>query len=296
MLGIAAIRYRNILSDRGGPVARIAECRTPVLGESFFHANVWLEAGLWPPAGHRGLFSDAAGSGTHRSRMIARHMAISEAMERWAYRASSKAEDTRFGFGADPTSNGMAAFPGLTCAAARRKARHEAQERLALLSWWEEHTACRRRPTPWAGIEAVELATAGAGAVVIVFGRTAYDRVAYGYGADDDFAGACRRAAIEMERHAQVLRRRCDQLAAGEAAALTSLFERRAWYFSTAAGHGEFLQAVAEGATRGGRPRAETVYDGPIPGPWNRYAQVWRVVYRLPSRRFITEGERYFFW
>ena len=45
----------------------------------------------------------------------------------------------------------------------------------------------------------------------------------------------------------------------------------------------------------GGRRLAD-VFDGPVPGPWGRYADVWRVVYAPPSDRFLGMEENYFLW
>jgi hypothetical protein len=33
-----------------------------------------------------------------------------------------------------------------------------------------------------------------------------------------------------------------------------------------------------------------------VPGPWSRYADVWRVVYAPPSDRFLGTEENYFLW
>ena len=40
----------------------------------------------------------------------------------------------------------------------------------------------------------------------------------------------------------------------------------------------------------------QLVYDGPVPGPWSTYADVWRVVFVPPSMRFLGMEENYFLW
>ena len=110
-----------------------------------------------------------------------------------------------------------------------------------------------------------------------------------------DFDSACRKAAIEMERHAQVVARFAlshagkirDQLPPS-----AHPLERRSLFFARDEGHELFLERLRTPA----RTEAELklVYDGPVPGPWNRYADVWRVVYAPPSRRFLGREENYF--
>ena len=112
MLNLASFRYRNVLASTGGPIERLEMVDTVVLGQRAFLANAYLKEEL---AGNRSgpmVFSRANGSGTADSPMVARFMAISEAMERWAHwQLHLSSEGRRYGFGVDPSSNGMAAFP-----------------------------------------------------------------------------------------------------------------------------------------------------------------------------------------
>ena len=68
--------------------------------------------------------------------------------------------------------------------------------------------------------------------------------------------------------------------------------ERRSLFFALDEGHELFLERLRSPA----RAAAELklVYDGPVPGPWTKYADVWRVVYAPPSRRFLGPEENYF--
>ena len=295
MFAIGAIRYRSILAHRGGPVARLVGGTTTILGRQQFQVCAWLRPELGGNVDTQ-LFGGAAGTGTAPSMMVARFMAISEALERWAHRACATAAAPQYGFEVDPSSNGMAAFPGLTTRPVRLRARQEAFERLALLSWWERGTTARRCATAWPEVNAVELAAPDGVSMVIVHTRSAQGHFAYGHAAAADFAAACRRAVVEMCRHDHVVRKRLGQLEAGAAPPLTSVLERRAWYFSTPAGHARFLEAVRRAERSALRPEVDLVFDGEIPGPWTKYADVWRVACRMPSRRFLTDQDDYFFW
>jgi ribosomal protein S12 methylthiotransferase accessory factor YcaO len=103
-----------------------------------YQANALLCGSIVPERKATALFAIADGSGTHTSASVARHIAVSEALERWAITSiSQSARRSSYGFDLDLTSNGMAAFPGLIAKQARRFARLEAVERHCLFGWWE---------------------------------------------------------------------------------------------------------------------------------------------------------------
>lgn len=296
MLNLAAFRYRNVLASAGGPIARLEIADVTVLGERRFLANAYLVEKL---AGNRegnSLYSRANGSGTAASPMVARFMAISEAMERWAHWELHRSpERHKYGFDVDPSSNGLAAYPGFWRRQARLGAQLEATERFNLLNWWEGRLPALETETRWPGVRAATICSQAPGITVILFKRTKEGFVAYGHAAGMDFDSACQRAAGEMERHEQVVSRFAlshagkirDQLPAN-----AHPLERRSLFFALDEGHELFLERLRSPA----RAEAELklVYDGPVPGPWTRYADVWRVVYAPPSRRFLGMEENYF--
>lgn len=296
MLNLAAFRYRNVLAAAGGPVERLEIADATVLGERRFLANAYLKPGLVSGREQRVLYSQANGSGTAESPMVARFMAVSEAMERWAHaQLHAGPERQKYGFDVDPSSNGLAAYPGLWRRQARQSALLEAAERFNLLNWWEGRLAALESETRWPGVRAATICSQAPGITVILFKRTEAGFVAYGHAAALDFDTACRKAAAEMERHALVVARFAlshagkirDQLPAS-----AHPLERRSLFFALDEGHELFLERLRSPA----RSSAELklVYDGPVPGPWNRYADVWRVVYAPPSRRFLGMEENYF--
>jgi hypothetical protein len=299
MLNLAAFRYRNVLTSRGGPIERLEMTDTTVLGERNFLANAYLEKGLSAIRDDRVVYSQANGSGTATSPMVARFMAISEAMERWAHwQLHAGRERHKYGFDIDPSSNGMAAFPGLLRRQARPSALMEATERFNLLNWWEGRLAALESDTRWRGVRAATICSELPGLTVILFKRTEAGFVAYGHAAAMDFETACRKAAGEMQRHEQVVAHFAlthagkirDQLP------LTAHpIERRSLFFALEEGHELFLERLSSHPTKTASvPRM--VYDGPVPGPWSRYADVWRVVYAPPSDRFLSMDENYFMW
>ncbi len=299
MLNLAAYRYRNILVTSGGPVDRLEMADVMVVGHREFVANAHLKPGLVGDRGSRSIYSSANGSGVSPSPMVARFMAISEAMERWAHwQLHDSADKCKYGFDVDPSSNGMAAYPGLFRRQARPSALMEAAERFNLLNWWEGRLPAAESATRWPGVRSATICSQAPGVTVILFKRTEQGFVAYGHAAAMDYDAACHKAAIEMERHALVVARFahahagkiCDQLPPD-----AHPIERRSLFFATDAGHELFLARLR---SRPHKPLAEPrlVFDGPVPGPWGRYADVWRVVYAPPSDRFLSMDENYFFW
>ena len=296
MLSLAAFRYRNALQADGGPIARVSVRQFSVYGRRMFQANAWLAEGTIPARRPISLYSDADGTGTAAMPMVARHMAISEALERWAFHATVQGDDRAlYGFDVDESSNGMAAYPGWFRAQARRRALLEAVERASVIGWWEGLIDGEVRSTEWPGISAVVLPSPiGFGVTVLAFRETRPGAFAYGHGAATNFFGACERAVMELARHEYVtgLHRLSKNLAAPDP---TDLFERRALFFSGAEGHELFRERL--GRKRGGASfPGRILHDTEITGPWSRFAVVWRVVIEPPTQAFLAESERYFFW
>jgi hypothetical protein len=260
-----------------------------------FQANARLSASLTRKSNHT-IYGDADGTGTHPLASVARHMAISEALERWAFHATVRSpQAAEFGFDVDPSSNGMSAFPGIMGSNARRKAMLEAVERFSLISWWEGRAQWRLFDTDWPGVSAIAIDGPFGGVTVIAFSRTDYGMYAYGHAAEESFGAACERAVIELARHERVLHSWWLAFVSGEKRTPTDLFERRCLHFSTEEGHAEFQRRIQDGV-RGEMSSATVACDRDIPGPWADYATVWRFALQPPSDGFLYAGDDYFFW
>lgn len=299
MLTLAAFRYRKIMADVGGPIEKLTLCDALILGVRQFQANAYLRSDLYTWKNSSEVFSDAAGTGTADSPMVARYKAISEAVERWAHMAVvASPERNRYGFDVDPSSNGMAAFPGLLKRQARPAAYWEAVERCNVLSWWEGRLDATEKETRWPGVRAAVIQSELPGVTVILFRRSPQGHVAYGHAAGPNFDAACGRAAMELERHDFVVKHYL-LVHAGEAEGMmpstTQAIERRSVFFAQPEGHEEFLKRLRTKHWLPSLP-PRLVYDGPVLGAWSKYADVWRVVYAPPSERFLSNDGRYFFW
>lgn len=289
---MAGIRYRAVLARYGGPIESLEEGAIDVFGVVYAQANARLTGDLVAPRTSR-LFSDANGSGVHISAIVARHKAISEALERWAYSSIIKSNlRSQFFFHLDPSTNGMAAFPGVSSQSARHLARLEAIERSFVLYWWEKQIDAQFRRTKWPGVSAIWTRPFKGAHAVILFMRSPFGFYSYGSSAGSSFDEACQRALIELIRHEWAIRTWHSK---DESDTPSSLFERRALYFSTEDGFGTFMNRVTSKAETKGMP-SDLVCDAEIKGPWSRFTTVWRSLYRPPSDRFICADDRYFYW
>lgn len=266
----------------------------PVRGRRMALANATLADGL-VQKGPFALYSDADGTGTHAIASVARHKAISEALERWAFYSTVCSDRTSdFAFDIEPSTTGMSAFPGLLRRNARRTSVLEAIERFSLCSWWDGFVDGRKFETDWPGVSALAIDGPFGGVTVVVWARTGWGGYVYGHAAEESFGAACEHAVVELARHEWILRGAWLAAVAGEPRKPTNIFERRCLFFASEEGHASFQERLGRKAS-GPAPRVEVICDRDIPGPWDDYATVWRFALRPPSEGYLLGGDRYFF-
>jgi hypothetical protein len=298
MISLAPFRYRNCLSEAGGPIKRIEQSRIDVMGRQQYHANAFLRDDLVRQRPSPSVYSQADGSGTSLSPQKARYKAVSEALERWAFQECTHTGDCeRYGFGVDPTTNGMAAFPGVNAKVTRTHALLEAIERFCLIAWWEGLLNGIPVPEGENQVDGVEISHPCHDAVVAVLHRRSHDGIhCYGHAAGFSFREAFDRAIVELARSESVIRRYRRVFAESAwSSQPPEIFERRCLFFSTDLGY-RYFQIARQRQMQGAIPSTRTVFDGEIPGPWSDYAHVWRVAFEPPSWHFLGKSEDYFFW
>lgn len=295
-MNLAPFRYRRVLSIHGGPIRAIECGSTSVMGRRMFQANAFLADGLRPVVRANVIYGNPDGTGTATRPSVARHKAVSECLERWAHHVvQSSPEAARYGFDVDPSSNGMAAFPGLLHSQARKVALGESAERFALAGWWSGAFDAVPLGEVFPGVEGWQLENPVSRHVIVLLHALADVGVhAFGHGSGNSLADACLRAAVELARAQYVLRRYARHASKDGVSQPRSMLERRCLHFSSEVGYAEFCERMAQRKWRSVEP--EFVFDGEIPGPWSDYACVWRVVIAPPSDQFLDRNANFFFW
>lgn len=300
-MNLAPIRYARILTGGSGPVERIEYGRLEVLGRPMFQATAQLSGHLNLRRAGTRIFGEADGTGTHWSGMVARHKAVSEALERWAYQYMDQSgQAPLYGGEHDPTTSGMAAYPGLFKGSARRLAMREAIERHCLADWWYGKLGSTMLRTRVEGTEGIAIENPLSRDRVVVVWRQA-EQGFYGYGF------ACRRrtrdaiwdAVVEMERSIAALKgfyRKNPGIEAEDMDVLENYMERRMFYYSLPEGHREFRERIGSGTDGGEKRGPVPVFDRELKGPWGKYATVWRVIFPTARRDHLIPQRMVFFW
>ncbi|MDQ8206085.1 hypothetical protein QEH52_01070 [Coraliomargarita sp. SDUM461003] len=296
MLSLAPIRYAQVMRAQGGPIDRLEHTVGQIWGKPRVQAVAYLREELVPIEFSQNRVSEQPdGAGAHETQQVACHMAISEALERWAvyHCRGSEAGDVG-GMDLDSSSNGFAAYPGLFKRQARAAAFRESIERHCLISWWEELLGHRSLPDPLAGVTAIKLENPFSRHEVALLWTEVEGRYAYAFGAGSNELNAIQRALVELDRTIQLLRvlspeKMADHLCTGD------VFERRIVFFASEAGRHRFMKRLAS-MRKVGAPKMNLLFDAAVNGPWDRYVSVWRTVIEAPSREYLSDSEDYFFW
>jgi hypothetical protein len=187
----------------------------------------------------------------------------------------------------------MAAYPGFFKTEARSRARLEALERFAVISWWDGRIAASPTTSSLPGIKVLRLHhPADFGEVVVVYRKSRSGHVSYGHASGNSMPGATARAMANLARNEFVVT--YHKLRGGRDN-VRDFFERRCLYFASPEGHEEFLSRVNSKPTKSSSAWLP-VFDGEIPGPWSKYATVWRTAVTMPTEGFLDRRLNFFFW
>lgn len=298
-LNLAPFKYRNIFSKDGGPINRLSVAfwerpsRPPE-----FEAVAFLSPELVPQwYKNSAIYSEGHGSGTHKIRNIACYIAMSEAMERWAYFVASDSPQHRlFGFDIEPNTNGMAAFPGLIKTPARKRANWEAVERWSIVEWWHDKLPAILSPGSSRNSGAIYISQPFNGChTVITWSQIASGGTVYGFAAADTPETALNKASIEQARNIIVLEQfykgsRClsEDFIADEK---NFIYDRRLIFFASSHGSDIFWKKAMSSSKLHTIPEPPAkLIDCEINGLWSRYAIVWRILYKQTSYEHLDKS------
>lgn len=305
-MNLAPLRYRNILAADGGPIQRLDIGPGTLLDRTHcFHSNAFLQPHLrssFQPSSV--LYGDIDGGGTSESKIVACHIAVSEALERWAYYATRNSDRrSRYAFDIADNTSGMAAFPGLSSRPARRAAWLEAVERWSLCQWWSGRLAARSKAaTSWSpGCLEILVPFTGCSVVILWAPVGESDRRTYGFAAGPTVKAAIKRATIELSRNSVAIQKLLDRGSKHgtpiEPEDVTSPAEQSLVYFSEPHGGGLFDRRVFDSLRLSAAEQhpPALIVDSEIDGPWSRYTTVWRILFYLdPEIRAQTQSRDFF--
>jgi hypothetical protein len=298
MLNLAALRYANCFSSDGGPIDSLEESTIELLGSRYFIANARLKSGITVHNPTQSLFASVDGTGIGTTEANARFKAISEALERWAFYDVSSY--LGYGFEKEPTSLGMAAFPGLFARQARAYALREAVERWAIVAWWQGLTDAHTRTSDYSEVQLWEIDHPFRGFHVYLSRHTTdgcFD--AFGVGCAHKPQLAVEQTVLEMERSRILLEQFHNKnvgFEEGDLVTLQDYSERRLVYFSLPAGCDAFEHRMGQMQRSQRVAKPSKIYDGPVKGPWSAYASVWRVVFEMPTQAYLDPNDPFFYW
>lgn len=300
-MNLAPIRYAQVIDREGGPIERLEFGPLRVAGQAVYHANAYLSPRLNLGRPSLQLYHPADGAGTHRSPLLARYMAISEAIERWALEFIHRIKSAReYGFDKDPSSNGMSAFPGAFKWQARRRARAEAAERFCLIAWWNGNLPAREVELGDFPGKALRIFNpVSRHKVLLLWEKRRSGAVVYGFSAATSLTNATWKARVELERSAKAVE---DFLVLNpgfgveDLSIIRDVHERRALYFAMPEGYNRFLERTSRNQPEPPKTNIRPQVDREIPGPWSKYATVWRTLYPMPTREYLDSRSNFFFW
>jgi len=265
-----------------------------------FEAYVKLNPLLKPKWSKAELYGNADGTGSATQKNIAVYKAISEAIERWAFYQSIENNKEDYGFDVEPTTTGLAAYPGMFARQARKFAVLEAIERWVICNWWDGNLPAIALSALFEGLSAISIETIfeDQKLCTAIVWNSKFDinfGAAYGFSTRSNRKDAYLHALTEMNRSIEALEKERKK-SSKERSAFKDLFERRVLYFSTIEGRKKFLEKVDISLGNSARIniKPKVLIDKELKGPWEKYTTVWRLLLEMPhSRRHLLE-EDYF--
>lgn len=298
MISLAPLKYRSILADAGGPVQKMLSAEIAGSnGKTSYEAAAYLKLELRPDdLIENKLYGNPDGTGTDNYKSIACYKAISEALERWAYyETCNGVSHNNYGFDIDPTTTGMAAFPGLTKNAARSIAFQEALERWALVEWWLGNLQSTSVSTTHLPNLVITIPNVGSVAIIWQQLQEFADVTAYGFAGGKNIKQAISKAQIELDRNIFLLNnyfRNSNRMDVNQ----FHIQEQRVLWFASPEGHNSFLNRVSDSQQKSEIIHIpELILDQSIDGPWNSYATAWRCLFKATTPFAANENRLDFF-
>lgn len=278
MLSLAPWNYRNLLTNNeiidSFETYKYTNLSNQVLNE----ALVKLHKRYIPNwANNSVIYSPSDGSGTSEYVHIAIYKAISEALERWAFYETIDNHPLKYSFDVDPSTTGMAAYPGFTSSGARQKAILEAIERWAVLEFWRGNLPIKCHNSNIHNLKHFEIMTNLNTIHVSLLVFEVDNYFCYSFACEPFLEKSFSHAMIELSRNLRVLKKFKETNKTY--LDLLDINDKRLVYFSEKVGNDLFTQKImAAPANVNSLP--QLICDSEIKGEWSKYAKVWRFLYK----------------
>ncbi len=289
---LGAYSYKDFATNKDTPLKKSELIKIENGNSVYYQQNCWLIDSLkYQDTEKTFLYSDCDATGSDTYAHIAVWKSYSELLERWAYHDLMNRGSKEFGLIFDRTTTGFAALPCWPKYAARNHALSEAIERWSISNWWRGNlSASFFEYKNTSNVKALSIDIGNKfGYVVIVFNYFNYqneNKYFYGFAHSFTREKAYLKSLVEMERNKLVIQ---NFLVSNFS--LKSISDRRLNYFSTELGHAKFLKKINS------NPKSyislpKLLIDSQIPGPWDKYATVWRCLY--PDTIYDWSDETHF--
>jgi hypothetical protein len=271
-INIAPLKYAHVQKKHGGPVASVTYRERDLPSGKMFEGFAMLDeksTGFQAPSF---LYANAHGTGFAATKAEAIYCAISEAMERWAWQASSRDPALREAVRLDlnPTNSGFAAFPGLGLQGVKKRAFFEAAELWSVGTWWEGRLPHKELRLD--GASGIAIQSPIPGVAIVLLWREANGLAYFGSAASHTQASAIESARLEMQHHQDVLE--FSKITTGAEADISV---KRMQFFSRLKGLASFRERLTRQGSRD--PAPSLLVDASVRGPWTQYAHVWRCLF-----------------
>ena len=278
MISFAPWFYKSLLEEnviiQQPEICTVELLNSELVTEAFITLNKSLKPS-WVAASS--IYSNIDGSGTSQYRNVAVYKAISEALERWAfYEIADSTREKEFCFDLNPSTTGLAAYPGFTTAAARKNAMIEAIERWSLHQFWRGILPVLKHATSIQNLDHYEIISPFEKYHISLLSYRKDSQFLYAFAADDSLAKSFEHALIELARNTRVMNKFENEKKSYHD--FDEISDKRLFYFSTLEGHTLFQEKIIS-APRVLLIEPKLICDKELIGPWNKYTKVWRYLY-----------------
>ncbi|MGZ3809998.1 MAG: hypothetical protein ACXVCE_18080 [Bacteriovorax sp.] len=278
MISLAAWYYRTLLFEND-LIEKINYFEIEQFGGIRHHeALVFLKKKHMPEwLSHSELYSSCDGTGTSQYKNTAVYKAISEALERWAFYLTIESnESNKYCFDINPSTTGMAAYPGLTTKVPRENAILEASERWALHEFWRGNLPIIEHKTKIEDLHHYEIVTELNNIKISLLSYKSDSKYLYAFAADRMLKNSYEHALIELSRNLRVMKKLTKENINFNN--FKDISDKRLIYFASTEGYDLFNSKI-HSAPKSPLTKSKLICDQELKGPWNKYTKVWRYLY-----------------